>query len=156
MSGCFSATICAEAPTLEMIERKVAARGLDESDRASVVTRFKRYTIHRKRAPSAIPDRAMVRSNALVRKFEENQIDVVKILEGENPFEPTLYPTYHAATKVIIESRAFKPKDILSEVRYMTDAKPSSLSSEISRFLTALVSAGVLERKEGKILCLSK
>lgn len=154
--GCFSQSIKNEPKVYEEIQRKTRVQALDDEESAKVMTRFKRFLIQRKRSPDAIPDRKTVRSCALSRRFEENQIDVLGILDGKNPFDPVLYPIYNAATKVIIESRAFKPKDIISEVKYMSGIKIESLSSDVSRFLTALVNAGVLDRKEGKILCLSK
>lgn len=154
--GCFTQTIKNEPVVHGEIVRKLRAQAIENEARDATEKRFKRFLIQRKRAPDTVPDRKVQRSCALSRRFEENQIDVAEILSGRNPFDAGLYPIFYEATKVIIDMGAFKPKDIVNEVKYLSVTKAESLASEISRFLTALVNAGVLQRQKGKILCLSK
>jgi CRP-like cAMP-binding protein len=154
--ACFTEAVRAEPQITEALERKLTARESDDDARATVRNRVNRYLLHRKRAPNSTPDRDMKRPDALTRRFEEQRIDVTKIKEGVNPFDQAAHPVYFQATKFILEGVPFLPKDIAEEIRTLVDYTPSSLASEVSRFLTCLVNANVLERKERKILCLSQ
>jgi hypothetical protein len=149
--GCFGEAVRVEAPVLAEIKRKLRGRLEDDDATATVLNRVTRYLTARKRAVDATPDRKLPRTEALARKFSDAGIDVAEMKRGVNPFCGA--DAFEPVAQVVLDLVAFKPKDVTDELK---QRGKTINASDLSRFLTVLVDAGVLERREKNVLCLSQ
>lgn len=153
LGTCHARAQDAEKEVLAIIEQKLSVRSYEDADK--VLGRVRSYYARRKRSVT-VAATSNDRSDVLLRRFADERIDLDAIKRREVPFDPVDHEMFHKMTTFIVQGTPFCPKDV---VEYLTDEggvkRPaSSLAAEVSRFLTALVSAKILDRKERRLLCL--
>jgi len=151
--SCFTYAAEAEPAVMETIQRKLRGWSSDQETVEAATKKTNRHFARRKLSAKKFSE--VKRSDWVTKRFQDNGIDPTVILSGVNPFDATAHPIWHDATQLVLTGEPFKAKDVLMDMR-PTDLTTASLKSEVSRFITALVNANVLERKERNIVCLSQ
>lgn len=150
---CFTFAAEAEPAVMETVQRKLRGWSSDQDTVDATTKKVNRHFARRKL--SAKKSSEIKRSDWVTKRFQDHGIDPTVILSGVNPFDSEQHSIWHDATKLVLTGEPFKAKDVLMDMR-PTDLTTASLKSEVSRFITALVNANVLERKERNIVCLSQ
>jgi hypothetical protein len=146
---CFTLAQSQEPEVLAHLIRKLTARGEDTLDK------IKRYLSARKRL--AVTDKSgNARSDKLLARFLSESIDLSALRNRRNPFNQQVSPLHFWMADFIVKGFPFKPKDMTEHIQAncTSGLSTQSIKSEVARFASAMVSAGILERKDAYILCL--
>lgn len=149
---CFQTAQEREADVLKHVTRKLKVRGLTDD-----MERILHYLSARKRSDREVAKSGNARSDTLLKRFADERIDLGAIKFRQNPFDRQRQPMFYHMAAFVAQGIPFKPKDMTEYVQEHGDLSitTSSLASEVARFASALVAAGILERKEKRILCLA-
>jgi hypothetical protein len=149
--ACFEAAFERQETVLALVAVKLEARGED------TLARVQRYVRGRCYTGTVEAKSGNARSDKLLQRFQSERINLEAFKSRENPFRDHPNRAFYWMADFILKGVPFKPKDMTEHVQAHCDTGTTtgSLKSEVARFASAMVSAGILERKEAYILCLA-